>query len=62
MLTTITLTADEAVDRGVWDSLCKMRGLNEWALNEGLMSGDYEFTLTKEEATKIGLITKGANE
>lgn len=55
----IIITTEEALDLGIWDWLCKVKGLGEWALNEGTMSPQHEFTLTEEEAIKLGLIRKG---
>lgn len=52
---TVTLTANEAVEMGIWDELCKMKGMSVWAMNEGTVSGDHEFTLTKEETYDLGL-------
>jgi hypothetical protein len=51
------LTAGELLDRGVWIRFCELRGINEWAMNEGLMSSDEEFTFTEEEAVKLGIGT-----
>lgn len=51
----IIITADEAHDLGIWDNVCKIKGLNVWALNEGLMNGDDEITLSKEEAVELGV-------
>lgn len=51
----IIITADEALDLGIWDNLCKMRDINVWAMNEGLTSGDEEITLSKEEAVNLGV-------
>ena len=51
----IVITAKEALDLGIWDSLCKMKGMNVWAMNEGLMSGDEEITLSKREAVDLGV-------
>lgn len=57
-----TLTASEILDRGIWDEFCQLRGINEWAINEGLMDSDEEFTFTEEEAQKLGLVRKGREE
>lgn len=57
---TVTLTADEAIEMGIWDKLCAMRKLSIWAVNEGTISSDHEFTLTKEESFDLGLTIKGA--
>lgn len=54
----VTFTASELLDRGVWDEVCKLRGINEWAIKEGLMDGDEELTFSEEEAKKLGLLRK----
>lgn len=50
----IELTAREILDYGDWDAFCTLRGINEWAINEGLMDADESFSLTTEELSKIG--------
>ena len=52
----IIVTADEILDKDVWREFCEDNGINVWAVNEGLMSVDEEFTLTEEEAIKYGFI------
>lgn len=54
----VIITADEALNLGIWDNLCKIKGLNVWAIKEGLMDSDEEIVLNKEEATKLGLWPK----
>lgn len=54
----ITITAGELIDKGVWDEFCNLFGISVWAVNEGRMSSDEEFTLTLEQARKIGLRVK----
>lgn len=49
------LTASEIMDRRVWDTFCELRGINVWAVNEGLMDSDEEFTLTEDEAAALGI-------
>lgn len=34
----INITAGEAIDKGLWDDICKLKGWNPWIVNEGLMS------------------------
>ena len=51
----IIITAEEAINRGVWEKLCDMKGINVWAVNEDLMDNDQEITLTEEEARILGL-------
>jgi len=52
----IILTAQEILDRGVWDEFCEMKGINPWAINEGLMDSDEEFIFTEKDAEKLGLL------
>jgi len=54
----IIITADEAINLGLWAKLCEVKGLNPWAISEGIIVGHYEITLTEEEANKIGLHIK----
>ena len=51
----IIITANEAMDLGIWDNLCKVKGINVWAVSEGLMNSDDEVTLSKEEAVELGV-------
>jgi hypothetical protein len=57
----ITITAHGALQRGIWDDLCDMKGWNVYAINEGLMDSDDEIELSAEEATKLGLIKEVSN-
>lgn len=50
----IIITANEAVNKGIWIKLCRMRDVCEW-IN---VNGSHEFTLTEEEATKLKIINK----
>lgn len=52
------ITAREANSRGFWKQICELFGVNEWAMNEGLMDSSHEFRLTEKEAIKIGLIKR----
>lgn len=55
----ITLTAHDILDRGAWDEFCELRGINEWAIAEGLMDDSEEFTFTYAEAKELGLLPRG---
>lgn len=48
------MSASELMDNGMWDEFCEGRGINVWAVNEGLMDSDKEFVLTKEETQHFG--------
>jgi len=52
----IIITAREALDKGIWDALCDLKGIKVWAINEGMMDDTEEITLTEEEAETLGLI------
>ena len=52
----VKITANEAIDMGIWGKLCSMRGINEYAVSEGLMEGDHVMILTKEEAKQVGIL------
>ena len=52
----IIATAEEILDTGNWEEFCEDFGINPWAMNEGLMNSDEEFSFTEEEAKKYGLI------
>ena len=51
----IVVTAREIMDKLCWDEFCELKGINLWAVNEGLMDEEDTFELTEEEAKKIGL-------
>jgi hypothetical protein len=53
---TITITAREALDRGIWDDLCELKGFCIWAVNEGLMESSDSISLTEDEAEQLGLL------
>lgn len=53
----ILVTAREILDNGAWQKFCDDRGINEWAINEGLMEADEQFSLTEEEAKKYGFLS-----
>ena len=50
------ITAREAFDKGIWEDLCRIKGINEWAVNEGLMNDSEEIRLTEEEARELGIV------
>ena len=54
----ITLAVEEIFDKGLWMSVCEMKGLSEWAVNEGMLSSQDKITFNKEECEKLGLINK----
>ena len=52
----IIITAQEALDRGLWDDLCKIKGINPYAITEGIMDRTTPISLNTEEAVKLRLI------
>jgi len=47
----VVITAREAMDRGVWDQVCDLKGLNPWCVNEGAPS---DMEITRNEADDKG--------
>lgn len=52
----IAITANFACDCGLWVKICDEIGIDQWALNEGLMDGNDWIYLTKRQANNVGLI------
>ena len=52
----IIVSAREVMDAWAWEEACKMLGINEWAVNEGLMDPDEPLEFTEEQAIELGLI------
>lgn len=52
----ILVTAEELIDEGVWEEFCENKGINPYAVKEGLMNSDEEFSLTEKEARDLGII------
>ena len=57
----IIITADEAIDKGIWEDLCDMIGYNYYAVNEG-MDTDTEISLTEDQARQLGLLPNKYDE
>lgn len=53
----IILSAEEILDGGYWEEFCEKHGINPWAINEGLMDSDEEFSLSEDEAKSYGFIS-----
>jgi hypothetical protein len=51
----IIITAEEAIDKGIWEDLCDMVGYSYYAVNEG-MDPDTEISLTEDQAIQLGVI------
>lgn len=52
----VIITVKEAIDKGIWIELTELLGINPWAYNEGLISGDHGIELTEEQALELGLM------
>lgn len=52
----VLITAEELINIGLWDRFCDKRGINVWAINEGLMDEDEKFVLSWDEAEELGII------
>lgn len=53
------IQAHEAMSLGIWVELCELKGLNIFAINEGLMEADEEIELSADDMRELGLLTKG---
>ena len=49
----IVITAQEAIDKGIWEEVADIEGYSYWAVNEGM-----EISLTEEQAKQLGLIKR----
>ena len=61
-LKSITLTAQELLDIGIWEEFCDVRGWNVYAINEGLIDAEEKICLSEEELKQLGItvtITRG---
>ncbi len=54
----ITITVEEVLDRCLWDKVCALKGINIWAVNEGMMELTEEIQLTPLEAEELGLTNR----
>jgi len=54
----VKVTVRELMDKGVWDEVCELLGLNPWCVNEGLMDSSEEIELTETQAKQMGLLEK----
>ena len=48
----IIIKAEEIINRGIWEEFCEDRGINVYAVKEGLMDNDEEFVLSLKEVYK----------
>ena len=52
----VTITANDLIDKGIWEEACELLSINVWAVNEGLMDSDHKLSFTQEQADKLGLL------
>lgn len=52
----IIVTAQEILDKGVWEEYCDENGICHYCMAEGLMDSDEEIELTEEQAIKYNFI------
>ena len=55
----IVITANEAIDMGIFEEVCDMKGISVWVVNEGMMESDEEIVFTKDQAIELGIIERG---
>lgn len=53
---TISITAQQLLNRGIWMEACTLLGINEWAVKEGLMDYNHKIEMTESQAKKLGII------
>ncbi len=49
----VSMTVREIVDKGLWDWVCEVEGINPWARNEGLITEDEVITFTGDNVHKL---------
>lgn len=49
----IKITARACLDKGIWDYICEVKGLNPYCINEGLMDSSELIKLNSEETKKL---------
>ena len=52
----IVLTVRELMERDIWETICDLKGIKVWAVNDGLIDDTEEISLTEEQARKLYLI------
>lgn len=50
------ITPNELFKLNKWIEYCNLKGVNEWAVNEGMMDSNEDLDLTIAEAEKLGII------
>lgn len=51
----VIITAQEALDKGIWEEVCEITGYDLYAVAEG-MDENTEIVLTEEQAKSLGLL------
>ena len=52
----ITITANELIEKGVWEKFCLLKNYNVYGINEGRIDLNTVFELSEEEAKELHLI------
>ena len=52
---TVMVSAQTISRRADWLAFCRLRGINELAMNEGMLDPDEKFELSLEECRVIGM-------
>lgn len=56
MKITVTVTAQELLDKGRWSDYCDKYGINPYCINEGRMDSTDEVEISYEDAMNWGFI------
>lgn len=52
----VNVTFGKILDHGDWDYFCEKYGINPWCINEGLADRKEQYSISVEDAKKMGLI------
>lgn len=52
----IKLTIKEIMNKGIWEDVCKLKGIVEYGANEGIIDSEEEITFSEEEAKNLDII------
>ena len=54
----ISMTVRELIDKDLWEMVCHIKGINLYAVNEGVMRSDERIAFSTEEAKRLGIIPR----
>ena len=52
----IIITAEEALDKGIWKEVANIAGYDYFAIADGIMDLNTEISLTEEQAKELNII------